>query len=153
MKQLEQDALYYQQMKQPIPNEEREFLGQDLEYALQSNVMFEKERMFDWYQGFEIVLPAYMSQERPYVYLRRNQSSYYVGMENSKIMGYSRKLDYCLEHLKDRVAEQMSKKEDLLHQRDIAVHDLEDGNPYGAQMETLVKQLAEIDRKLSRDCA
>ena len=152
IEQFQQDDLYYKQVKQSIPNEEREAFGLDLEYALKTNVMFDRERLFDWYQGFEVVLPAYMTDEHPYVNLRRNKSSYYVAMNGSKIIGYSRKLDYCLEHLKDRATEQMSKKEDLLKQRDIALHDLEEGNPYGPQVERLTKKLAEIDYTLSKCC-
>ena len=93
-----------------------------------------------------------MTDEHPYINLRRKQSSYYVAMNPSKIIGYSRKLDYCLEHLKERALEQKTKKEDLLKQRVIALEDLEEGNPYGAQVERLTKRLVEIDEKLSRCC-
>ncbi len=150
--QFMQDNLYYKEMKQSMPNDEREAFGQDLEYALKSNVMFEKERLFDWYQGFEVILPAYMTDEHPYVTLRRKNSSYYVAMSGSKLIGYSRKLDYCLEHLTDRIIEQENKKEDLLKQRIIALDDLEQGNPYGLKVQLLTKKLAEIDSMLSRCC-
>lgn len=146
------DVDLYASFKETVPQEERLAFGEELLTAVNDNHLKTFERVFDNYQGFDVILPANMDFERPYVFVKSiNGGSYYVDMKTDKPLGCAKRLDYLLEHLPDNVdsfKEQISLTE---KRRQEALMDIDSGNVYEIQVEALENELAEIDRLLAED--
>ena len=144
------DIAHYQAHKASVSREERQAFGNELLFALAENVLMEKERVFDRYQGFEIVLPVYMDEEKPYVLVRSGKGcTYHAEMSEPKALGCSMRIDHLLEHLPDRLNNVQAQMEEERQQRSDALRDLEQGNTYQDTVDALSKQLAEIDERLA----
>jgi len=143
------DARYYRKHKKPVTRADRIDLGTELLRALAGNTMKEKERIFDWYQNFEIVLPKLMLPDRPYIWLRRKAGgSYKVKMDGDSALGCSMRMDKVLEQLEsDREMHQRYLDELLIRQRETR-EELDKGNPYDQTVSELASELAEMDRQL-----
>ncbi len=144
------DAAFYEQSKEAVSLEERAAFGEELLDALGDNHMQTTERLFSFYQGFDIYLPANMDRDRPHVYIRSvNGGSYYLEMETDKPLGCAMRIDHLLEHLTDRAAslEEQMRRTEL--QREEALADIENGNPYQEDADKLEEMLADIDRRLA----
>ncbi|MBR4881141.1 MAG: hypothetical protein IKU19_04365, partial [Clostridia bacterium] len=139
----------YASSKESIPKEDRIALGEELLLALKDNVMMNTERYFDEYQGFDIVLPANMNPEKPYICIcSANGGKYYPSMDTDKPLGCCMRIDHILDHLSDRardIKEQMDKAE---INKNAVLDDISRGNIYQAKVEKLTAKLNEIDRKL-----
>lgn len=101
LKELRRKALRdierYTRYKETVPMEERHAFGEELLEAIIDNVMREKERVFDTYQGFEIILPANMMKDKSYVYVTSNDGGkYYVEMDGDKALGCAMRIDRLL---------------------------------------------------------
>lgn len=143
------DIKSYTHSKCSIPKAEREMFGEELLEALAGNYRKEEESVFDIYQGFEVVLPAWMDPNRPYVILRRRgSSSYMVKMDSDKALGCSKRLDYVLDHLEDTKAEHEREYQALLGQQRQIEETLDEGNTYDEEVRNLMERLKEIDRQL-----
>ena len=152
IEQGKEDIRHYKQNKESLGQEEREAFGAELLEELQRNTLQPKERVFDSYQGFDVVLPKNMSQERPYVILKRkNGGSYYIKMDGDKALGCSKRLDYFLEHLPQRSQEQ--KEELLALKRNFAQAkaEISKGNPYDQELLDAIERLNAIDKQLNAD--
>ncbi|MBR3837736.1 MAG: hypothetical protein IKJ74_06270 [Clostridia bacterium] len=146
------DAAYYDQNKETLSREELVAFGEELLYALGQNCGKEKERQFEAFRGFDIVLPAGMRAEEPFVYLRSpNGGSYYCPVPDGKTpLGCTRTVSYRLENLasfgeelKGTILEYEKREKEVLQ-------DLEEGNPYPAEICALEEELMEIDAKLEQ---
>lgn len=154
LKELRRKALRdierYTRYKETVPMEERHAFGEELLEAIIDNVMREKERVFDTYQGFEIILPANMMKDKPYVYVTSNDGGkYYVEMDGDKALGCAMRIDRLLEDLPDRVKSFEDQIANAKKQRDEAKQDLDQGNPYQDTIESLIHELENIDKELS----
>jgi len=144
------DITLYRDGKTSVTLDDRRAFGEELKEALADNVLFSNERLFDHYQGFDIVLPAAMSSEHPYIYVRsRNESSYYLDMDCGKFLGFSMRIDYLLDHLSDRAASVERQIQDEWQQCREALADIECGNPVSDDIERLTKELSRLDRELN----
>lgn len=140
---------YYRNHKGIIHNDERESFGKELLDALKENINQERERVFDWYQGFQVILPAGMEAEDPYIILEGgNKQRFLVKMSTDKPMGCSKRIDYTLERFRVRREEEEQKIKVLYNQKAEAEHELYKGNAYERDMERLKRKLMEIDKKL-----
>ena len=143
------DAALYAKEKAPVPLEDRRALGEELQAALADNVLQPRERLFDRYQGFDIILPAAMTEEHPYVYLRGGSGcSYYLDMDCDKLLGFAMRIDYLLEHLPGR-AEALDRQiqTDIQQARD-ARDDILRGNPHADEIGRLERELERLDLAL-----
>ncbi len=148
--QMDEDIKWYQKQKQSIDMDERESFGEELLEELFQNRMQSQERVFDNYQGFEVVLPKHMSLERPYVILRREQGgSYRIKMDGDKALGCSRRLDYFLEHLPERKKQHADELRALKQNYQHAKEEIQKGNTYDQALLQAVEKLAAIDKELS----
>lgn len=144
------DAVAYVKDKKPVSKEERLMFGEELLYALSQNVMVDKEREFDTFQGFAVILPKHMKPEKAYVLLRRpNSNTYSVKMDGDKPLGCSQSIEYFLNHLGDVVSGHEQALEELYKQKQHAEHTIELGNEFEAEVEALVVKLREIDCRLN----
>ena len=146
------DAAYYRSSKASIPREERIAFGEELMEALADNCLRETDRTFDTYQGFQVVLPANMLPEKPFVYLRTVAGgSYPVDMDGDKVLGFSMRLDRTLDDLPNREKALSVQMQEVRTQCQEAKADMEKGNPYQEEIERLMEQLAKIDRELAEE--
>ena len=146
------DKEFYEQNRKSVSKSERTAFGEELLEAVGTNKMCEKERLFDEYQGFLVVLPANMMSDKPYVYIRReNGGNYYLDMDTDKPMGCSQRIDRLLDRLGERIKSLQRQRDSLLKQSAEAKEDLEKGNPHESKIEELIKELSMIDEELSKE--
>ena len=143
------DIEHYKMHKKTIGMEDRNAFGEELLEALKENVMCTEVRVFDWYQGFQIMLPAHMTQEKAYVMLCRDGGgTYFIKMDGDKALGCSRRLDYVLEHLPQRKDKHEQDYEQLVKDYESAKADYNHGNLYEEELEKAKKELAQLDELL-----
>ncbi len=147
---VQADMAFYARSRGRVRLSEREAFGEELIEALRDNVMEARERVFDEYQGFTIVLPAGMAADRPHVLVRRQGGgSYYLEMDTERPLGCAKKIDALLEGFGDRL-EALGRQRALIENQVVdAKADIERGNPFEERIDILTAQLAEIDKKLS----
>ena len=141
---------YYCDNKKTVPNGQRIVFGSTLVLMLYKNSFRSQESLFDTYQGFDVMLPANMTREHPYVIIRGpHGGEYYCEMELDKQpRGYSMTIDYLLEHLKDRVVNNNKAVESIKKQVAEAQSDLDQDNWYLDEVDRLKKKLEQIDAML-----
>ena len=108
-----------------------------------------RARLFDNYQGFDVFLPAEMKRECPYILLKSvNGGSYKVEVDREKPAGCSRRIDYMLDHLPDRIAALRSNKRTAIKRMEEATINLNKGNTHQQAVDMLATELEDIDRQL-----
>ncbi len=143
------DFKRYKRTKIKLSNDERIAFGEELLEALKENIMKEEHRPFDEYQGFEILLPANMTEEKPYIFIKGNLENYQCLMDFEKTpLGCSKTIDYFLEHLDDRANKINIQAASVKKQMKEAKKDLAKGNLYAEEIEILKDRLASIDAEL-----
>lgn len=143
------DVKLYAANKESVSNDERISFGEELIEALFGNHMRPEDRLFDNYQGFDVFLPAGMKRECPYVLLKSmNGGNYKVEVDRDKPIGCSRRIDYMLDHLPDRIAALRSNKRAAIERMEEADINLSKGNPHQEAVDTLADELEDIDRQL-----
>lgn len=146
------DNKIYKLKRQPISKEEREMFGEELLYALENNVMLDKERLFEVYQEFDVMLPKHMKAEKPFIMLKRKDSNVYsIKMDGDKPLGCCMRIDYFLDHLEDTIKEHETALEDLYKQKNNAELSLANGNEFALEVDRLTAKLAEIDERLKEE--
>lgn len=144
------DVSYYEKYKESIPKKERYAFGQELLEAIAGNHLYEIERIFDSYQGFNIVLPANMMREKPYVYVTHaGGGKYYVEMDGDKPLGCAMRIDHLLDELPNKVKAFENQISEAQKQKAEAEADIDKGNPYQDDVELLIEELEDIDIHLS----
>ncbi len=145
----QEDKIFYESRKESISNAERISFGEELRWAILDNVSASDERYFDSYQGFKIFLPANMNSEKPY-FILKGKGKYVVFADCDKPMGYSRKIDYFLDHFSDYIKNHENKIKNAEKRRAEAIADFEQGNTYFSEADILRTELEEIDRELNK---
>ena len=144
------DIRLYAGCRTTVPMEERHAFGEELLAALNDNELKPKERVFDRYQGFDIILPANMTKDNPCVCVAsRGGGKYYLEMDGDKALGCAMRIDRLLDDLPNRVKKLEEQIENARKQQEEAINDLEQGNPYQESVESLVRELESIDKRLS----
>lgn len=146
------DYQQYVLSKEKIPNEERIAFGEELISALNGNVMNDSERVFDVYQSFTIVLPSYMKVDNRHVIIKSNNGgSYMCEIDEEKTpMGCSKALDYLLDHLDERSDMLVHSAENAQKQINEAKEELDKGNPYIQEIDSLKEELSMIDMEIEK---
>ncbi len=144
------DYLFYGENKVSVPNEERIAFGEELLEAVGSNIGISRERDFDTYMGFDIVLPSNMSDEYRHILVKReNGGTYICEIDKEKTaMGCSKSIDYLLEHLDTRAENFESLALSCDKRIQEAQEDIKGENPHLAVIEQLKFQLSVIDAEL-----
>lgn len=148
--QTKRDLEHYRKQKQEMDQKERDMFGEELLLTLQENEMQEQERLFDWYQGFELILPANMKAGKAHVLLRRkNGGTYSAAMEETEAADCCFRLDYVLEHLSERMEEYRLKYETSVAEYERAKAELGKGNPYEVKVQEMQALLEKMDEELN----
>lgn len=120
----------------------REFIGT----AIREHVLETKEKTLITYRGFAIVLPANMTLEKPYVWLKKS-GKYYVELGDTDI-GNLIRIDNYLDSLGDHLGKLMLNLEKLREkEKDIRV-ELSKDESYTDQIETYKNKVKKLDKKL-----
>lgn len=145
-----EDYRFYGENKVSVPNEERIAFGEELLEAVGGNIGMSRERAFDTYMGFDVILPASMGDEYRHIIIRRDGGGSYVcEIDKDKTpLGCSKSVDYLLEHL-DRRADNLDSLALVCDKRiGEAEEDLRGENPYLEVIGYLKTELAAIDAEL-----
>ena len=120
----------------------REFIGT----AIRKHVLETKEKTLISYRGFDIVLPANMTLEKPYVWLKKS-GKYYVELGDTDI-GNLIRIDNYLDSLGDHLSKLTLNLEKLREkEKDIRV-ELSKDESYINQIETYKNKVKKLDKKL-----
>jgi prefoldin subunit 5 len=126
-----------------VRRELRQRLADTIEAHLASPT---EERVAMTYQGFEVVLPADVQMEKPYLWLRHS-GKYYVELGESgqgamvRIDNFLDKLDEHLKKLKEGLASLKLKKNSV-------IGELEKKEDYTSRIEALQKKIEKYDKEL-----
>ena len=110
------------------------------------NVLQPVERTFMPYQGFEIILPANMLAEKPYVWLQ-GDGKYYVELGDSE-RGMMVRIDNFLEELKTLALKFTDELADLSLERERIRMELEKDESYVDKIEELKAEIKRLDKEL-----
>ena len=146
MTQCRADILRYVKNKREYDVEERRELRSAVYEAVMDNVLQPAERVFMTYQGFEIILPANMLAEKPYVWLQ-GDGKYYVELGDSE-RGMLVRIDNFLEDLKDLALKFADELADLSLERERIRIELEKDDSYVDKIEALKAEIKRLDKAL-----
>lgn len=123
----------------------REFIGT----AIREHVLETKEKTLISYRGFDIVLPANMTLEKPYVWLKKS-GKYYVELGDTDI-GNLIRIDNYLDSLGDHLGKLMLNLEKLREKEKDIRFELSKDESYTDQIETYKNKVKKLDKKLGVD--
>jgi len=117
--------------------------------AVAANALAVKETVLMDYRGFQVVLPANMSEKKPYVWLQR-EGRYYVELGEAET-GYMTRLDNILEGLPVHGDKLVRNLQGMLRRREELKLELMKDEDYSAEIESYREKLAKLDKKLGVD--
>ena len=129
--------------------ERRRVFREKLRKAVYGNLLEHREHSFGVYRGFEIVLPANMLREKPYVWLVKN-GRYYVELGDTEI-GNLIRIDHFLDSLEGFKAELQKKLKEQMEREVEIRQELARDSSYAEQIEICKQELDTIDRELEVD--
>lgn len=156
----EADLSYYQIWKAANPPaeenrlkkeeaEKRKTLREYITSAVKSYALETREKTLMTYRGFEIVLPANMTHEKPYIWLTR-QGKYYVELGDTEI-GNLVRIDNYLDTLDDHL-EKLKTCLSKLTEKEIELKaELAKDENYSEQIEKYKAEVEKIDKNLEVD--
>lgn len=156
----EADLSYYQIWKAANPPaeenrlkkeeaEKRKTLREYITSAVKSCALETKEKTLMTYRGFDIVLPANMTLEKPYIWLTR-QGKYYVELGDTEI-GNLVRIDNYLDTLDDHL-EKLKTCLSKLTEKEIELKaELAKDENYSEQIEKYKAEVEKIDKNLEVD--
>ena len=149
---LNADDRHYKENRTVMSEEERTAFGEELLLALNGNYRQEKERLFDTFKGFDVILPAYMTIKDPHIILRRRGGgTYKVDMKENNALTCSRALDGVLISFGRRVSSIETVIRKLETQLKEIKTELSKGNPYDYEAFRLKDELGKIDDLLGQE--
>lgn len=156
----EADIAYYTGWKRanPAPSDnkakkdaadKRKQLRDFIHSSLIGYVFEPKEKILMTYRGFEVILPANMTREKPYVWLKRN-GRYYVELGDTNT-GNLIRIDNFLDDLQthlDKLKKDFAKLQEREHQ---LKDELKKNESFSDEIEECRKKLEKLDKKLGVD--
>lgn len=140
------DSELYKDSKRELTPNERKDLRIELENALMENTLKTNETELFEYQGFKIVLPSGMSDNKPFIWLV-GSGKYYVELGDSPL-GYIIRIDNFLENFEKHIA----KQEDTLDKFEtiqISIeNELNEDDEYSERIDFLTEKLEKLDKEL-----
>jgi len=142
----EDDVKAYNAGKVKLDAEQRRTLRESIFNAVKGNVLMQQEQLYGEYQGFSIILPLNMTEQKPFVWLVRS-GKYYVELGDSAVgtlVRIDNYLDSLGEHL-NKLREELA----LLMQKENSIRiELSRKEDYSDRIEKLTQTLEKIDKKL-----
>lgn len=143
------DIEFYRSNRKEYGKEERKDIRQKLFSAVKGNVLMRDETPSIAYQGFQIVLPANMTAEKPYIWLQKN-GRYYVELGDTEIGGLIR-IDNYLDSLDKQLEKLNEGLTDLCGRQDALKSEIAKKEGYADRIEKIKQRLEKLDRKLGVD--
>lgn len=158
--QCEADIAFYNGWKQENPEpvdskvkkeatEKRKLLREYIHSSLIGYVLEPKEKALTTYRGFEIILPANMTREKPYIWLKRN-GRYYVELGDTNT-GNLIRIDNFLDDLRkhfDKLKNGFAKLQEREYQ---LKEELKKHESFNDEIEECRKKLEILNKKLGVD--
>lgn len=158
--QCEADIAFYNRWKQENPEpvdskvkkeatEKRKHLREYIHSSLIGYVFEPKEKALTTYRGFEIILPANMTREKPYIWLKRN-GRYYVELGDTNT-GNLIRIDNFLDDLRkhfDKLKNGFAKLQEREYQ---LKEELKKHESFSDEIEECRKKLEILNKKLGVD--
>ncbi len=126
--------------------EERRSVRDALEYGVSENVLATSESELLEYRGFKIVLPAGMSEQKPFIWLER-AGKYYVELGDAK-GGYLARIDNFIDKLPKHLERLENGLEQLVSRKSFIEGSLNEGDKYSTKIDSLRRKLERIDKSL-----
>ena len=158
--QCEADIAFYNGWKQENPEpvdskvkkeatEKRKHLREYIHSSLIGYVLEPKEKKLMTYRGFEIILPANMTREKPYIWLKRN-GRYYVELGDTNT-GNLIRIDNFLDNLRTHL-DKLNKWLAKLWERERQLkEELGKEESFSDEIEKCRQKLEKLDKKLGVD--
>lgn len=143
------DIEFYRSNVKEYSKEERKYIRQKLFSAVKGNVLKHSETPSITYQGFQIVLPANMTAEKPYVWLQKS-GRYYVELGDTEIGGLIR-IDNYLDNLGEHLVKLKEGLSNLCGRQNALKAEVTKKEDYVDRIEELKKRLEKLDKKLGVD--
>ena len=140
------DIAHYRESIREYSKDQRRLLWEKISAAVKENVLAESESVLMKYQGFDIVLPANMREEKPFLWLVSN-GRYYVEMGESD-KGMLIRIDNFLEGLEDHLDKLTDGLELLCNRKESIEAELAKDESYTDMIEKYRSLLAKIDEEL-----
>jgi hypothetical protein len=134
----------YQEVKKDV--KKRREIGATILAALSENVMQSNERKILSYQGFDIILPENMTENKPFVWIK-GSGRYYVEIGESDI-GCINRIDNKLNSFTELVEKHKQDIHDLSERKSDIETELKKDVSYIPQIEKLREKLKKLDKKL-----
>lgn len=139
------DIEYYKESKMSYDKDEIKDIRERIDGAIKANVNNPQETEILTYHGFKVIVPAYITEEKPCVYLE-HEGRYLVEMGSE--IGIIRRLDFFLDTL-DRQREKYRETIVKYVNREKSLkHELSGEVGYTLQIKELRRLLSEIDKEL-----
>ena len=148
-KNIENCRLDIEQTKQDFKEyskEERTAIRDKLHKVLVKNTFQIRETVFMNYQGFEIIIPANMTADKPYIWLRKS-GRYFVELGDTAV-GNLRRIDNYIESLPMHYDKLQSNLVKLTEKQTDIKAVLEDDVDYSDKIDNIKKKLKTIDDNL-----
>lgn len=143
------DIEFYRSNRKEYSKEERKDIRQKLFSAVKGNVLMRNETPSITYQGFQIVLPANMTAEKPYIWLQKN-GRYYVELGDTEIGGLIR-IDNYLDSLDKQLEKLNEGLTNLCGRQDALKVEITKKEDYVDRIEKIKQRLEKLDKKLGVD--
>lgn len=126
--------------------EERKAVREALECALLDNILSTEEQSLLEYRGFEVVLPAGMSEDKPFIWLCR-AGRYYVELGEAS-GGYIARIDNFIDKINKHREKLQTALDQLIAREKFINSALGQADKYSSKIEHLQWKLKKIDKKL-----
>ncbi|MBP3633913.1 MAG: DEAD/DEAH box helicase family protein [Oscillospiraceae bacterium] len=114
--------------------------------AVKEHVLMHKEETLMTYQGFDIILPANMTVQEPYIWLQR-RGRYRVELGDSEV-GALIRVDNCLQELPKHLEMLERNLDGLLARQQDVQKELDKGEDHTEQIESCKRKLEQLDKRL-----
>lgn len=129
--------------------EKRKALRETIFAAVCTNELKTTESVLTEYRGFQIVLPANMKKDTPFVWLQRT-GKYYVELGSSEL-GVLVRIENFLGSLDGHIRKLRDNLDSMLNRETLIKAELENRESYSDRIEQLNEQIASIDKELGVD--
>ena len=157
IEECESDIVHYSRWKELNPisadvkakkveAQKRKELREYIHTSLMGYILETKEKMLMTYRGFDIIFPANMTREKPFIWLKRN-GRYFVELGDTDV-GNLIRIDNFLNELQthlNKLQKGLSKLYEKEHQ---LTEELKKNESYVDEIEACRKKLGAIDKKL-----
>lgn len=146
------DIKTYGNHRKSMSRDARELFGSELLHEIAAIRGVGEDKVFRWYRGFRIVIPAHQDPEHPYILLRTHpEIAYRVDMKDAKAGGCCTRIDNVLQALPERKKTLQSRLNGMLSTFADAEEQIRKGNPYECEAAALYNELKKIDERLKEE--